>query len=242
MARTKKTEEPTASVAEMMRELDEIAASLGIKWGPQDYAGMVFEYTSEPRKGSGGNGNSGPPSRPVARRPAMERGRLPMGVTPKQLSFIESLIRDRDVDVDYDINGLTARQASALIDVLKKAPFRAAKKTGQKYVGNSHADTAHKTVVVSEGIYLVDDTVYKVQISKTSGMPYALKLVINSYGSADFVFERGAIRMIRPENRISLEDAAEFGMRFGVCCQCGRTLTNPESIERGIGPICLGKL
>jgi hypothetical protein len=24
----------------------------------------------------------------------------------------------------------------------------------------------------------------------------------------------------------------------GVCCRCGRPLTNPESIERGIGPFC----
>lgn len=27
----------------------------------------------------------------------------------------------------------------------------------------------------------------------------------------------------------------------GVCCVCGRELTNPESIERGIGPICFSK-
>lgn len=26
----------------------------------------------------------------------------------------------------------------------------------------------------------------------------------------------------------------------GVCSRCGRSLTNPDSIERGIGPICIG--
>jgi hypothetical protein len=26
----------------------------------------------------------------------------------------------------------------------------------------------------------------------------------------------------------------------GRCCKCGRTLTTPESIELGIGPICMG--
>jgi hypothetical protein len=25
----------------------------------------------------------------------------------------------------------------------------------------------------------------------------------------------------------------------GKCCRCGRTLTTPESIERGIGPECV---
>lgn len=33
------------------------------------------------------------------------------------------------------------------------------------------------------------------------------------------------------------------GMEFwheGKCCRCGRPLTDPESIERGIGPVCMG--
>ncbi len=32
--------------------------------------------------------------------------------------------------------------------------------------------------------------------------------------------------------------AVAYGQRFGICSCCGRTLTNPESIELGIGPIC----
>jgi hypothetical protein len=31
---------------------------------------------------------------------------------------------------------------------------------------------------------------------------------------------------------------AEFGKKFGVCCMCGRELTNPESVALGIGPVC----
>jgi hypothetical protein len=31
-------------------------------------------------------------------------------------------------------------------------------------------------------------------------------------------------------------------MHEGKCCRCGRTLTNPESIQHGIGPECSGKL
>lgn len=33
-----------------------------------------------------------------------------------------------------------------------------------------------------------------------------------------------------------------YGKLTGRCGMCGLELTNPESIERGIGPICLGKL
>lgn len=32
--------------------------------------------------------------------------------------------------------------------------------------------------------------------------------------------------------------AKAYGLRTGSCSCCGRTLTDPESIERGIGPIC----
>lgn len=34
----------------------------------------------------------------------------------------------------------------------------------------------------------------------------------------------------------------EIGLLTGSCCICGRTLTNEESINGGIGPICAGKL
>ena len=31
---------------------------------------------------------------------------------------------------------------------------------------------------------------------------------------------------------------AEYGHRFGVCCICGRELTNERSVSDGIGPVC----
>lgn len=34
--------------------------------------------------------------------------------------------------------------------------------------------------------------------------------------------------------------AVAYGQRTGTCACCGRELTDPESIERGIGPICAG--
>jgi len=33
-----------------------------------------------------------------------------------------------------------------------------------------------------------------------------------------------------------------YGRELGHCGHCGRTLTNPESLEAGIGPICRGKM
>jgi hypothetical protein len=38
-----------------------------------------------------------------------------------------------------------------------------------------------------------------------------------------------------------LGSAVAYGQRTGICACCARELTDPESIERGIGPICAEK-
>ena len=35
--------------------------------------------------------------------------------------------------------------------------------------------------------------------------------------------------------------AIAYGLKFGICSCCGRELTNPESVARGIGPICASR-
>jgi hypothetical protein len=35
--------------------------------------------------------------------------------------------------------------------------------------------------------------------------------------------------------------AIDYGRETGICACCGRTLTNKESIDLGIGPICLDR-
>lgn len=60
-----------------------------------------------------------------------------------------------------------------------------------------------------------------------------------------FVKETGAItqlRAIENEARLAtLEESKEFGQLYGICCLCGRLLTDEDSIAAGIGPICAGK-
>lgn len=38
-----------------------------------------------------------------------------------------------------------------------------------------------------------------------------------------------------------LAAAVKYGKLSGRCCSCGRDLTDPASIEAGIGPICAAK-
>jgi len=53
-----------------------------------------------------------------------------------------------------------------------------------------------------------------------------------------FDYMPGVIRKLRPEHRMSLEQAKEYGALYGTCIRCGRTLTDEDSIENQIGPVC----
>jgi hypothetical protein len=86
---------------------------------------------------------------------------------------------------------------------------------------------------VTPGMYWdADGDPVKVQVSRTSGKPYA-KTVDGEYigGGKHLV---GLVRM-------TLAEAKAYGRRTGQCCCCGAQLTDPSSVEAGIGPICASK-
>lgn len=98
---------------------------------------------------------------------------------------------------------------------------------------------------LESGIYLLGEEIYKVQKAvHGSGNMYAKRLVISYYAegkTGNFEYAPGTVRKLRPEHKMSLDQAKEFGALYGVCCRCGRTLTDEESIANGIGPICASK-
>lgn len=96
-------------------------------------------------------------------------------------------------------------------------------------------------MVTEDGMYrTADGVIWKVQEAvHGSGRLYAKQLVFEEGDTKGrFVYIQGGIYKLRAEERMSMEEAAEFGKLYGFCCVCGRTLTNEDSIEAGIGPIC----
>lgn len=53
-----------------------------------------------------------------------------------------------------------------------------------------------------------------------------------------FNYVSGLVRKLRPEWRMTLAEAKAFGALYGVCMDCGRTLTHEQSINAGVGPKC----
>jgi hypothetical protein len=150
--------------------------------------------------------------------------------SPKQIAFLKSLLADRDdpsmADAVEKMGGpdaLCKKDASRAIDTLMRAPRK----------------TVAPAAELPAAIYLLDGDVIKVQKAvHGSGHMYAKKL---NPETGKFEYTQGLIRRLDISMRMTLEQAKEFGALYGVCCNCGRTLTNEDSIEAGIGPICAGK-
>lgn len=171
-------------------------------------------------------------------------------------------------------------------------------KTRDENLGLDSSKKITKGRVTERGTYKYDDTVARVQISKSSGKPYALVLrdgnweytpgVVKLLKAEDKVDETrkvsrwlsegfyrygagvaevvrtqdgqrlyakildvhtgrwayapGAMSTLQPEDRLTLSQAAALGKEWHRCMVCGRELTNEDSIDRGIGPVCATKL
>lgn len=99
---------------------------------------------------------------------------------------------------------------------------------------------------LEDGFYVLNGVVYKVVVAvHGSGRKYARRL--DEHGA--WVRTSG-LTQLRPEHKMTLQEALETAKRHGLnvqselygrCFVCGRTLTDDESIEAGIGPVCAGK-
>lgn len=167
-----------------------------------------------------------------------------MAATEKQLSFIKSLAKqilgtdelaNQFIVKLHEDGALQSRMlVSGVIDEL------IAKRNGMITAARPMYATS-----LEPGMYkTADGTIYKVQVAPSTGRTYAKKLIPpTEFGAnAEFVYAPGAMRGLLPEQRMTLEEAKEWGCAFGTCICCGRTLTDERSIAAGIGPVCARKI
>lgn len=162
--------------------------------------------------------------------------------TPGQINFINSLITERGLTLDaacvaifshadVEIERGYGGTASQLIDGLKATP-------------RPERERTVPAAGLEAGMYKIGQDIFRVKISG-AGRPYANALMTENilngnYADAAVWFEYapGAIYRIKPEHRMTVEECAAFGVLYGTCCVCARTLTDPKSVAKGIGPVC----
>lgn len=210
----------------------------------QDFRHFCEDFDGECCQDMDENDPPAPRVDPYANNPVAQRivadAVAANAATPKQVAFIAKLLVDKDLTgtkfAGRELPQISKAQAGEAIDALLKLPRLVAEPVGYTQV------SAAKAEPVTDGMYLVGETVYKVQMSQT-GHLYAKVLVQHGAGvKATFEYAAGAMRIIRPEHRMDLASAKAYGALYGQCVVCGRTLTNEVSIEASIGPVCASRL
>lgn len=143
--------------------------------------------------------------------------------TERQVAFINNLVVERAYAEPIDFATLTSKDASQLINALIAMPMAGQAKR-----------------ITELGVYKTpNETIYRVHQSRETGNLYAKMFDIDEM---KFVYEAGAMRMLRPEWKMTLEEAKRFGVETGICCVCGAYLTDARSVAEGIGPVCAGRV
>jgi hypothetical protein len=151
--------------------------------------------------------------------------------TPAQGQFIKRLVEEREVTGDLLTQVEAARAAwvegtytrpfaSALIDLLKRAPYKSKPS-------------------VEVGIYVVNGVYYKVVPNQEGTALYAKTWVAETQS---WLYVGAPHRVgLKPEHKTTAEQAAEFGHVTGQCVFCSRLLTDERSLAVGYGPVCASK-
>lgn len=162
--------------------------------------------------------------------------------TDKQFSFIRKLVAERQLDAELDqrvasarlhaMNGeMTKADASALIDELLDAP--------SKPQADERADEPEA------GIYRSERRLFRVYLGQQSQRMLVKEIRIDVEGLLDveqdvaYDYLGAAARHLPSDaRRLELDEVGKLGIAFGECLCCGRRLDDPESVDRGIGPVC----
>ncbi|MEQ4716074.1 DUF6011 domain-containing protein [Nonomuraea sp. B19D2] len=148
--------------------------------------------------------------------------------TEPQKNLIRLLATERGLDlqtIEAGFEDMTKAIASDFIKFLK---------------GITATSPAQRVQIVEAGFYKLDKKYFEVRESK-AGRLYAVEIFKNKYGKVVAEFAPGVVRLLKPENLLTLDEAKAFGKETGSCCICRRELTKQDSIDAGIGPVCAAR-
>lgn len=173
-----------------------------------------------------------------------------------QIELLGRILPERVVPADAAAR-LVARIATRDITVAQFRTYLDYLKAQPK-VGNAAVVTAEVTVagmpdatIVPEGRYAVATEAgaintlafYKVDRpteGKWAGRVFVKHIVSDNEERMSFAASKAILAKIAAVG--AAEASAAYGHEIGSCGVCGRQLTNDESRERGIGPICVDKM
>jgi len=108
--------------------------------------------------------------------------------------------------------------------------------------------TSTDRALAEEGVYVLEDgTIVKIKSNKTKTNCYANRWVkiggerlteTGEHVNGEWEYAPELRSDCTEDLRMTLDQAKEFGVLYGKCVKCGRHLSDAESVERAIGPVC----
>lgn len=150
--------------------------------------------------------------------------------TEKQINFLVKLLAEKIEDPAKSLDAIKWVHEHKLSKALASEKI-------SEYMAMPSVRTAFSsTSELDEGMYRMNDEIFKVY--RTQAGHLTTKQLIE--GCFEYT-GRKPLHSLTAEHRMSLVEAQEYGRITGICCNCGRKLTNEESIAAGIGPICASR-
>lgn len=167
--------------------------------------------------------------------------------TIRQIEFLKVLLSEREhpwqgqEETLLERAPLTAnRIVSGVIEDLKGMPFKV-KRDGKKKDAEPRKDA-------EPGYYKRGDEVFVVVWNRAKTHTYGKQLVFSEAADGSmrpsWHYEPGAGSRLAADDLkpLTVEQAGALGHLHGYCIVCCRALTDPESVKRGIGPVCASRL
>lgn len=169
--------------------------------------------------------------------------------TTKQISFVNTLLASV-VPTDLNKVPLTERERDRIKSIISDI------RHGEE-VSKSEASDLIATLIAARdakpkperknaapGYYVHGEDFLVVVENRAKTNTYAKRLVVtkeNGRSKARWTYAKGLGFAVADLTPMTLAQAASFGHLHGVCLVCCKQLTDPESVKRGIGPVCATK-
>lgn len=163
--------------------------------------------------------------------------------TERQMAFIADLYRTIDSDNAPEAilaieqgDPLSKADASKVIErlIAQRGKIRQTANIERQQGEQKTAPTD-----LSEGFYRSGNgDIYQV-VQARHGSHLLAKILDQETGK--FEYAGAAKRFVKADQRLTLEQAQEYGKQTGRCLVCSRVLTNKVSVAEGIGPVCRGR-
>lgn len=169
---------------------------------------------------------------------------IPAPATRKQIDYIKDLIDEREVagkpKLKETAENLSKRLASAWIERLKELPReKVQQSSGRSFKTiETNVPAGHYAVTGQDGttdFYCVN----RPTEGKWAGYIFVKLQLSDEYQNVPFRNSQAILDKIEKDGPEAA--SKRYGKELGRCGVCKRTLTNNDSIERGIGPVCAAK-